>query len=693
MKKLLLMIAAMMIIALPAMADVTLPGETVQIEAGAFSGCKTFVGTLVIPDGVEEIGEEAFLGCTGLEKLVLPASVKTIGARAFQGCTALKGVVLAEGIALGEDAFAQTQVVLALPNPEADFAYTKNGDGTVTIDDFVGDWESPVIVIPDTLGGGTVTALGAAAFKDLLVEQLFLPDGLLTIGEESIACCPRLAVVHGGEKVTHYGANAFFNDTALTGLSINQDAAYFGDYAFQYTLLQDTLYLSSECVFDCFSFHGADIVALGFQVNGSTAALKQRYSGNGPRELVEIPAAYKGLPVTQIICADVGNYINGLCRNLIIPETVTHIGQDAMWGAHQDLVNVTFRQPSRLLEIGTRAFCGLYELESIDLPQGLKIIGDDAFKYDQSLKNLALPDGLESLGKTAFWFARIEHVDIPSAWTEIPDYGFYGMGLTEIVIPARITRLGTGALAGNEYLTSLVIPDTVKEVGAYTFSGCTNLTEAVLPSHITCVPTMAFQGCTSLTHVELPDSVESIEMAAFQGCTNLEYVELPPKVTYVLGCVFENSGVRTKAVERVVAQVIQPGMTDFEKALALHDWLTANADYSSHCTFFGPEGVLVYGEGVCQSYADAFGQLLDKVGIANKPVVSAAMNHAWNLVQLDGEWYHIDVTWDDPVDGEERHSYFGLSDALMSQDHSWDDPESLPAANGTRYQYGVDNKE
>ncbi|CAM5190051.1 hypothetical protein LSPH26S_02229 [Lysinibacillus sphaericus] len=49
--------------------------------------------------------------------------------------------------------------------------------------------------------------------------------------------------------------------------------------------------------------------------------------------------------------------------------------------------------------------------------------------------------------------------------------------------------------------------------------------------------------------------------------------------------------------------------------------------------------------------------------------------HAWVLVKLDNEWYHIDVTWDDPLPdrkGEVRYNYFLVSDKQLAQDHTWD---------------------
>ncbi len=138
-------------------------------------------------------------------------------------------------------------------------------------------------------------------------------------------------------------------------------------------------------------------------------------------------------------------------------------------------------------------------------------------------------------------------------------------------------------------------------------------------------------------------------------------------------------------VAELAVQCKGAASTPYERALWLHDWLTANADYDESLTIYKPEGVLLLGSGVCDSYARAYQMLLGAVGIPCLYVTHEAGNHAWNLVQLDGHWYHVDVTWDDPVGGgEEDHEYFLVSDDYMRQDsfvHSyWEDSGGkLPA--------------
>ncbi|MBQ5346539.1 MAG: hypothetical protein IIU39_00590, partial [Ruminococcus sp.] len=92
-------------------------------------------------------------------------------------------------------------------------------------------------------------------------------------------------------------------------------------------------------------------------------------------------------------------------------------------------------------------------------------------------------------------------------------------------------------------------------------------------------------------------------------------------------------------------------------------------------------GILVNKEGVCQGYTHAYGILLDRCGIDSTIATSPApyMKHEWNQVVLDGNFYNVDVTWDDPLLDElgyVRHKYFLSSDTLFMSEgndghHDW----------------------
>lgn len=122
--------------------------------------------------------------------------------------------------------------------------------------------------------------------------------------------------------------------------------------------------------------------------------------------------------------------------------------------------------------------------------------------------------------------------------------------------------------------------------------------------------------------------------------------------------------------------VVKPGMTELEKAVALHDYLVINCEYDKinldantiPDVSYSAYGVLADGVAVCQGYALAYKLLLNKVGIECYMVTSGkeAMNHAWNLIVLNGEYYQVDVTWDDPtwdMTGRAVHTYMFRSDA------------------------------
>ena len=143
------------------------------------------------------------------------------------------------------------------------------------------------------------------------------------------------------------------------------------------------------------------------------------------------------------------------------------------------------------------------------------------------------------------------------------------------------------------------------------------------------------------------------------------------------------------------AEAILAGMptgSDYEKELYLHDALIKKVTYTySKLEEQNGYTTLVEGKGVCAGYAFALQYLLMRAGIQSYYVVGyAGENHAWNLAKIDGEWYYVDATWDDPVyNGSDDpyspyHSYFNITTAMLQEDHTPSDiPYNVPLENCT----------
>ena len=125
-----------------------------------------------------------------------------------------------------------------------------------------------------------------------------------------------------------------------------------------------------------------------------------------------------------------------------------------------------------------------------------------------------------------------------------------------------------------------------------------------------------------------------------------------------------------KIVDEFINNNITNSMGTKEKIRIIHDYIINNADYDilktknkDDSTYRSSTayGVLVQGYGICSGYSDAMAIFLDKLNIINYKISND--QHIWNLVYLDGEWLHLDLTWDDPISDSNitRDNYFLIS--------------------------------
>lgn len=149
------------------------------------------------------------------------------------------------------------------------------------------------------------------------------------------------------------------------------------------------------------------------------------------------------------------------------------------------------------------------------------------------------------------------------------------------------------------------------------------------------------------------------------------------KVTLVNQKLYNNDEINiiNQKVDQIINSLIKNDMTDQEKIKVIHDYIINNTVYdkvstnnntnTSHTAY----GVLISGKGICGGYSDAMAIFLNRLKLNNYKIASA--NHVWNYVKLDDKWYHLDLTWDDPVStsGENilTHNFFLITTTSLEQ--------------------------
>ena len=178
------------------------------------------------------------------------------------------------------------------------------------------------------------------------------------------------------------------------------------------------------------------------------------------------------------------------------------------------------------------------------------------------------------------------------------------------------------------------------------------------------------------------DQIEALIAEVINENSELFYVgsqsySFDEETDLVISCIFDykydatTTETYNAALEAAYKEAIPDatGMSDVQKARALHDYLCQHVQYDSSTSYkYTAYGAIVNGLAVCQGYTLAYQALLNKAGISNGLCPSDAMKHIWNYVKIGSYWYHVDVTWDDPTydrDGYVRHYYFLNSDTKI----------------------------
>lgn len=214
----------------------------------------------------------------------------------------------------------------------------------------------------------------------------------------------------------------------------------------------------------------------------------------------------------------------------------------------------------------------------------------------------------------------------------------------------------------------------VKSYGLYDDEAGSNMLSSVMEEVINETPYLFYTG-REFSKAVMDSNHQIIRL-------NLTYSSLYIKNGKVNKAKIRNDRKRIDAAAKKVLSNVNSKMSDVEKAMVIHDYLVRTVTYNDKRdreSRLSEVGTLLEHRANCQGYSVTYRMLLNKAGISSKCVSSQKMRHMWNLVKIGADWYHVDVTWDDPLNagnykeqyGVVLHDNFLLSDKKIKKNNHY----------------------
>lgn len=458
-------------------------------------------------------------------------------------------------------------------DPVVIYTYTTDDDGNATITGYNG--KASGLVIPSTIDGHTVVAIGDNVFKNnSRLKAVIIPDTVTEIGKSTFRSSG-LQTVSIPDTVAKIGNNAFRDCQGLTEIELPSSLTELGGMAF------------GNC---------SGITAVTIPKGLTTATVEYVSNRGNPVITTYYPGPFG-------YCANLVDvtFENGMTKipdNLlkdctgaiktVIPDTVTEIGGSAFECTGLQFITI----PDNTTEIGKSVFAGS-ALQAVTISDSVTKIGNNAFRNCQGLTEIKLPSGLTELGGMAFGnclgitavtipkgltTATVEYVSNrgdPVITTYYPGPFGYCANMTTVTFEGGITKVPANLLKDctGKYTTvlpdtvtviensacessglqSIEIPDTVTKIGTSAFRNCQGLTEIKLPAGLTELGGMAFGKCLGITEITIPrtlttaktdytytgDQNVTLYPGPFGYCENLTSVTFENGIKKVPDCLFE----------------------------------------------------------------------------------------------------------------------------------------------------------
>lgn len=557
--------------------------EGLIINNGILELCNINIETIIIPDAVKIIGDDAFKGLTNVKKVVLPDTVTHIGDRAFKGCKNLAQIIFPQHLeSIGEYAFHRCHSIKSLVIPETikeisncAFLYCDSleyvsmiGATFIGKQAFVNNYNLKKIVVSSkldidnisdvftgcskisniTLTDGTVCELkniidvlsGQYIENDIInaiakdvYRMMSIKDGILL---KMLANAKELEIPEG---IIGIGKSCFFDKKGIVSIKLPRTLRHISSRAFRNCInLEKVEFQNNEVNIEKDAFKNCTTLKYIKLPNDKVYKIEGCINNSDDKPSIVGTIHKQILSNFKIYGTTLYEY-KGNEERVVVPNGITTIAERA-FACNDNIGRVVL--PDSVKEIGQECFKDCVTLQTVKISNGLISIEKSAFENCLKLISVSIPEGVEVLEDSVFKRCMsLKEAILTEGTRFIECCAFYGCkSLKKIILPKQLEYIGDMAFYKCMKINKITLPRSLREIGSNVFTG-SKLRYVQVECDLEDCGSDVFSQCPKLKKITFSEDITFIGDRFAYQCESLEEVDLPKNLMYIGKNAFDGS--------------------------------------------------------------------------------------------------------------------------------------------------------